>query len=254
MFKCKVPTTLFTPLQSPKNKCSHSWRYSYQHYYTNKKQIYCHVIEWLQTEFEMIIGLTGHFNTQLVTKIYISLLHTHIHTRTHARTHTHTHTLVSPVTVFIKCSGNGFQWLTYPYLWIRELSPCLSHSSGAHNSLFTLHFSLLFFFPSKYSSEQSLQENLKAGIIKNWKLINFCISMGNKGINGNYIYTSYHFRNRSLIIQLIFHTKNTQIISDSDIKMRCFFPSSQYLSPAHSFTARPKVREIFGTSLWANRS
>jgi hypothetical protein len=43
---------------------------------TNKTGTYCQLVELLLTGFGLVIGLIGHFNTQLVTTLYRSLSHT----------------------------------------------------------------------------------------------------------------------------------------------------------------------------------
>jgi hypothetical protein len=38
-------------------------------------------------------------------------------------THTHTHTLVSTVMSSLPLLGSGFQWRTFPFFWVPEISP-----------------------------------------------------------------------------------------------------------------------------------
>jgi hypothetical protein len=43
--------------------------------------------------------------------------------------YTITHTLVSTVTSSLLLMGSGFQWQTFPVLWVPELSPASATSS-----------------------------------------------------------------------------------------------------------------------------
>lgn len=68
--------------------------------------------------FELMIRYIGLFDTQCMTTLYISLLHTR------ARAHT----LVPTVTSSLPLLGSGFQRRMFPFLSIAELSPASAAS------------------------------------------------------------------------------------------------------------------------------
>jgi hypothetical protein len=65
---------------------------------------------------------------QLVTTTNFSISPFHTHAAIHYITH-----VVFSVSCLQQSSGNDFQWQTFPFLWVPELFPYLSHS----NSLLT---------------------------------------------------------------------------------------------------------------------
>jgi hypothetical protein len=85
---------------------------------------------WLKTGSGLVIEFFAHL--QIVTTSNSSAT-TNSHTQqfTRARTKSSQSALSSPV-----LSGSGFQRRTFPFLWVPELSPCLSYqrlTAKAHN-------------------------------------------------------------------------------------------------------------------------
>jgi hypothetical protein len=94
---------------------------------------------WLYTGLGFMTGSVElWYNARLHFTVHTHT-HTHKHTHTHTHTntqtntntnthtHTHTHTLLSTVTSSLPFVSSGFQRRTFPFLWVPELSLCLSY-------------------------------------------------------------------------------------------------------------------------------
>jgi hypothetical protein len=71
--------------------------------------ICCHVTEWLQTEFGLVIGFMEHLHFDTGCDYTLQFTITHI--------------LVSTVTSSLTLLGSGFQRRTFPFLLVPELPP-----------------------------------------------------------------------------------------------------------------------------------
>jgi hypothetical protein len=94
--------------------------------------IYCHVYEWLQTGFGLVIGFVEHSQIYTTSKYNtIANSHTLHFTTTWTKSTLHFTTtrlsLLSLLCLHQSLPGSGFQQLMFSLLWVPKLSPCLSY-------------------------------------------------------------------------------------------------------------------------------
>jgi hypothetical protein len=71
--------------------------------------------------FGLVIGFLEHL--QIVTAGNYGAI-----ANSHSAVHYSTHlSLLTLLCLHQSLSGNGFQWRTFPLLWVPEISPCLSY-------------------------------------------------------------------------------------------------------------------------------
>jgi hypothetical protein len=88
-----------------------------------------HVYEWPQTEFGFLIGFIAQL--QILSTSNCSPI-----TNSHSTIHYSIHlSLLSLLSLHPSFPGNDFQWRTFPFLWVPELSPASAtsfYTAAAH--------------------------------------------------------------------------------------------------------------------------